>query len=68
VSRSRSSSNILLLPQSHEANITECLGESLLKRWGTSDEVARATRFLLSEDSSNITDTELITDGGVRLS
>ena len=40
---------------------------SLLKRWGTSDEVARAARFLLSEDSSNITGTELIIDGGVRL-
>ncbi len=40
---------------------------SLLKRFGTSDEVARAARFLLSEDSSNITGTELIIDGGVRL-
>ncbi len=40
---------------------------SLLKRWGTSDEVARAARFLLSEDSSNITGTELIIDGGARL-
>ena len=44
------------------------VGKSLLKRWGTSDEVARAARFLLSEDSSNITGTELIIDGGVRLS
>jgi NAD(P)-dependent dehydrogenase (short-subunit alcohol dehydrogenase family) len=41
--------------------------KSLLKRLGTSDEVARAARFLLSEDSSNITGTELIIDGGVRL-
>jgi NAD(P)-dependent dehydrogenase (short-subunit alcohol dehydrogenase family) len=41
--------------------------KSLLKRFGTSDEVARAARFLLSEDSSNITGTELIIDGGVRL-
>ena len=40
---------------------------SLLKRFGTSDEVARAARFLLSEDSSNITGTELIIDGGARL-
>jgi Enoyl-(Acyl carrier protein) reductase len=31
------------------------VAKSLLKRWGTSDEVARAARFLLSEDSSNIT-------------
>jgi NAD(P)-dependent dehydrogenase (short-subunit alcohol dehydrogenase family) len=42
--------------------------KSLLKRFGTADEVARAARFLLSEDSSNITGTELIIDGGVRLS
>ena len=40
---------------------------SLLKRLGTSDEVARAAIFLLSEDSSNITGTEFIIDGGVRL-
>jgi NAD(P)-dependent dehydrogenase (short-subunit alcohol dehydrogenase family) len=44
------------------------VAKSLLKRWGTSDEVARAARFLLSEDSSNITGTELIIDGGGRLS
>ncbi|HXM05450.1 MAG TPA: SDR family oxidoreductase [Chthoniobacterales bacterium] len=44
------------------------VGKSLLKRFGTSEEVARAARFLLSEDSSNITGTELIIDGGVRLS
>ena len=43
------------------------VAKSLLKRWGTSDQVARAVRFLLSEDSSNITGTELIIDGGVRL-
>jgi NAD(P)-dependent dehydrogenase (short-subunit alcohol dehydrogenase family) len=42
--------------------------KSLLKRFGTSEEVARAARFLLSEDSSNIIGTELIIDGGVRLS
>jgi NAD(P)-dependent dehydrogenase (short-subunit alcohol dehydrogenase family) len=43
------------------------VARSLLKRFGTSDEVARAARLLLSEDSSNITGTELIIDGGVRL-
>jgi NAD(P)-dependent dehydrogenase (short-subunit alcohol dehydrogenase family) len=43
------------------------VSKSLLKRFGTSEEVARAARFLLSEDSSNITGTELIIDGGVRL-
>jgi NAD(P)-dependent dehydrogenase (short-subunit alcohol dehydrogenase family) len=44
------------------------VAKSLLKPWSTSDEVARAARFLLSDDSSNITGTELIIDGGVRLS
>jgi NAD(P)-dependent dehydrogenase (short-subunit alcohol dehydrogenase family) len=43
------------------------VARSLSKRIGTSDEVARAARFLLSEDSSNITGTELIIDGGVSL-
>jgi NAD(P)-dependent dehydrogenase (short-subunit alcohol dehydrogenase family) len=43
------------------------IAKSLLKRMGTSEEVARAARFLLSTDSSNITGTELVIDGGVRL-
>jgi NAD(P)-dependent dehydrogenase (short-subunit alcohol dehydrogenase family) len=41
--------------------------KSLLKRFGTSEEVARSARFLLSEDSSNITGSELFIDGGTRL-
>jgi NAD(P)-dependent dehydrogenase (short-subunit alcohol dehydrogenase family) len=41
--------------------------KTLFKRIGTAGEVARAARFLLSEDSSNITGTELIIDGGLRL-
>jgi NAD(P)-dependent dehydrogenase (short-subunit alcohol dehydrogenase family) len=45
----------------------QMVSKSLLKRFGTSEEVARAARFLLSEDSSNIIGTELIIDGGVRL-
>jgi NAD(P)-dependent dehydrogenase (short-subunit alcohol dehydrogenase family) len=44
------------------------VAKSLLKRRGTPDEVARAARFLLSDDSSNITGAELIIDGGFRLS
>ena len=56
------------LPPDQAKGVVEMLGaRSLLKRIGTSDEVARAARFLLSEDSSNITGTELIIDGGVRL-
>jgi NAD(P)-dependent dehydrogenase (short-subunit alcohol dehydrogenase family) len=56
------------LPPDQWKGIEEMLvAKSLLKRFGTSDEVARAARFLLSEDSSNITGTELIIDGGFRL-
>jgi NAD(P)-dependent dehydrogenase (short-subunit alcohol dehydrogenase family) len=56
------------LPPEQLKGLEEMLvARSLLKRRGTSDEVARAARFLLSEDSSNITGTELIIDGGVRL-
>ncbi len=56
------------LPPDQQKGFEEMIvAKSLLKRFGTSDEVARAARFLLSEDSSNITGTELIIDGGVRL-
>jgi NAD(P)-dependent dehydrogenase (short-subunit alcohol dehydrogenase family) len=56
------------LPPDQQKGFEEMVvAKSLLKRFGTSDEVARAARFLLSEDSSNITGTELIIDGGVRL-
>ena len=44
------------------------VAKTLLKRRGTADEVARAARFLLLEESSNITGSELIIDGGLRLS
>ncbi len=56
------------LPPDQQKGFEEMVvAKSLLKRFGTSEEVARAARFLLSEDSSNITGTELIIDGGVRL-
>src|SRR5215469_5350032 len=56
------------LPPDQAKGVVEMLvARSLFKRIGTSEEVARAARFLLSEDSSNITGTELIIDGGVRL-
>jgi NAD(P)-dependent dehydrogenase (short-subunit alcohol dehydrogenase family) len=54
-----------LPPDQAEGVVEMLVAKSLLKRIGTSDEVARAARFLLSEDSSNITGTELIIDGGV---
>jgi NAD(P)-dependent dehydrogenase (short-subunit alcohol dehydrogenase family) len=57
------------LPPDVLKNFEESItAKSLLKRMGRSDEVAKAARFLLSDDSSNITGTELIIDGGVRLS
>jgi NAD(P)-dependent dehydrogenase (short-subunit alcohol dehydrogenase family) len=60
--------NKIGLPADQQKAFEETIvGKSLLKRFGTSEEVARAARFLLSEDSSNITGTELIIDGGVRL-
>jgi NAD(P)-dependent dehydrogenase (short-subunit alcohol dehydrogenase family) len=41
--------------------------KSLLKRFGTPEEVARVARFLLPPDSSNIAGSETVIDGGVRL-
>jgi NAD(P)-dependent dehydrogenase (short-subunit alcohol dehydrogenase family) len=40
---------------------------SLLKRMGTPEEVAQLARFLLSVQSSNITGTDILVDGGVHL-
>jgi NAD(P)-dependent dehydrogenase (short-subunit alcohol dehydrogenase family) len=41
--------------------------QSLFKRFGTSDEVAKLARFLLSDDSSFIIGENITVDGGVRL-
>jgi NAD(P)-dependent dehydrogenase (short-subunit alcohol dehydrogenase family) len=43
------------------------VSKSLVKRMGTSEEVAKFARFLLSEDSSFVIGAELVIDGGVRL-
>lgn len=40
---------------------------SLVKRFGTAEEVARLARFLLSEDSSYVIGVDLTIDGGTRL-
>ena len=40
-------------------------GENPMKRMGTSEEVARATLFLASDDSSYITGIDLTVDGGM---
>ncbi len=41
--------------------------QSLFKRFGTPEEVAKLARFLLSDDSSYIVGTDILIDGGVRL-
>jgi NAD(P)-dependent dehydrogenase (short-subunit alcohol dehydrogenase family) len=41
--------------------------QSLVKRFGTADEVAKLARFLLSDDSSFIIGEDILVDGGVRL-
>jgi len=41
--------------------------QSLFKRFGTAEEVARLVRFLLSDDSSYIVGENITVDGGVRL-
>lgn len=41
--------------------------QSLFKRFGTADEVAKLARFLLSSDSSYIIGENIVIDGGVRL-
>jgi NAD(P)-dependent dehydrogenase (short-subunit alcohol dehydrogenase family) len=41
--------------------------QSLFKRFGTPDEVAKLARFLLSDDSSYLVGDNLVVDGGVRL-
>jgi NAD(P)-dependent dehydrogenase (short-subunit alcohol dehydrogenase family) len=42
--------------------------KSLVKRLGKPEEVATAVRFLLSDESSFVIGSEVIVDGGVRLS
>lgn len=41
--------------------------QSLFKRFGTADEVAKLARFLLSNESSYIVGDNIVIDGGVRL-
>jgi NAD(P)-dependent dehydrogenase (short-subunit alcohol dehydrogenase family) len=55
-------------PEQEKEFVKTVVSKSLFKRLGTAEEVARAARFLLSEEeSSNITGVELVIDGGVRL-
>lgn len=43
----------------------DMINSSAAKRVGTSEEIARAAEFLLSDDSSFITGIDLLVDGGV---
>lgn len=56
-----------LPPEAKKGFEEATIGKSLVRRLGTSEEVAKLARFLLSEDSSNIFGTEVVIDGGVRL-
>src|SRR6267142_687897 len=59
--------NKLGLPAEAQKGFEEAsVGKSLLKRFGTSEEVAKLAHFLLSEDSSYIIGAEMLIDGGVR--
>ncbi|MBI3887317.1 MAG: SDR family oxidoreductase [Opitutae bacterium] len=42
-------------------------GQTLVKRFGTADEVARLARFLLTAESSFIVGENIVIDGGIRL-
>ncbi|MFL6550354.1 MAG: SDR family oxidoreductase [Povalibacter sp.] len=46
---------------------SDVAAKTLVKRLGTSEEVARAARFLLTDESTNIIGTNLVIDGGYKL-
>ncbi len=52
-------------PEAAEAFAKEMTRTIPVKRFGTALEVAKAALFLLSEDSSYMTGTEMFVDGGV---
>ncbi|GGL49261.1 short-chain dehydrogenase [Pseudomonas brenneri] len=53
--------------ETQKSMVAAMIEKSVLKRLGTPNECAKAVRFLLSEDSSNIVGIELAIDGGFRL-
>lgn len=55
-----------LSPEAQQGFEETAVAKSLLKRFGTAEEVAKLARFLLSEDSSYIIGAEILIDGGVR--
>ncbi len=56
------------MPADAQAGFEDSMAaQSLFKRFGNADEVAKLARFLLSSDSSYIIGEEIVIDGGARL-
>ncbi len=53
--------------EAQQGFVQHMTSQTLSKRLGTPEEVARLARFLLSDDSSNIIGEEIVIDGGTRL-
>jgi NAD(P)-dependent dehydrogenase (short-subunit alcohol dehydrogenase family) len=56
-----------LAPEAQQGMEDYLVSQSLFKRFGTTDEIARLARFLLSDESSFIVGENVTADGGVRL-
>jgi NAD(P)-dependent dehydrogenase (short-subunit alcohol dehydrogenase family) len=54
-----------LSPDAVKSFVEASAAKSLVKRVGTSEEVAKLARFLLSDDSGNIDGAEFVIDGGM---
>ncbi len=50
-----------------DQQIKECVERMTIKRMGTPEDVAAAIAFLVSDDASLITGTDLLVDGGFTL-
>lgn len=56
-----------LPPEARKGFEDHMAAQTLVKRFGTADEVAKLARFLLSDDSSFVIGDDILVDGGVRL-
>jgi len=57
-----------MLQSMNEAQVTKFKDQTLLKRFGTVEEVAKTVKFLVSEEASYITGQTIIIDGGLAMS